>query len=234
VKRFNILNAILLLLIALAVWRTVGVWRRVPPERPVPEEPPGRVIVDVPPVPRVPALPQLVSAIAEKDLFDQSRKAPEANAPAPAATPAPPPPTLKLAGVIFVGSQREVLLVDTAQANKQIRMREGEELGGYKIGRIQSEQISLVGPGGEETVLQMLIDKGKPPGKGFGPGGKAVAQTAAQARMGALRPPGRQPGAVAPPPVVGGIAPADPSLDARQRAESARERLKRLRAEARR
>jgi hypothetical protein len=186
-------------------------------------------------------LPQLVSVIADKDLFDQSRKAPEQAAPAPVATPAPPPPTLKLAGVIFVGAEREALLIDTAQANKQIRMRVGEELSGYKVGRIENEQIALVGPGGEETVLQLLIEKtkgGAAVNRGFGPGGKPTAPAAGPA--GALRPPGGPPpGApqmAAPAPVggrpPGAIAPADPSADARQRAESARERLKRLRAEA--
>jgi len=238
-KRFGILNAILLMLIALAAWRTVSVWRRVAPERQLPEDPPGRSALDaLPPAARTPPLPQLVAVIADKDLFDQSRKAPEVAAPAPVPTPAPPPPTLKLAGVIFIGAQREALLVDTAQANKQIRMRVGEELGGYKVGRIENEQISLVGPGGEETILAILIDKTKAPtNRGFGPGGKAVATAAGQA--GALRPPGGPPpGApqmAAPAPVVrppGAIAPADPSADARQRAESARERLKRLRAEA--
>ena len=238
-KRLGILNVILLALIGLAAWRTVGVWRRTPPERPVAEDPPRPASDGLPPVVRTPPLPQIVSVIAEKDLFDQSRKAVEASAPAPVATPAPPPPTLKLAGVIFVGSQREALLVDTAQANKQIRMRIGEELSGYKLGRIESEEIALVGPGGEETVLQMLIDKAKAPNKGFGPAGRPVPTTPGQGVAGgALRPPGGpppgapQPGVAAGARPPGGITPSDPSQDARQRAESARERLKRLRAEA--
>jgi hypothetical protein len=240
-KRFGILNIVLIALIALAVWRTVGVWRRGAPERAASEEAAaaGRAI-ELPPQVRTPPLPQLVATIADKDLFDQSRKPPEQAAPTVVATPAPPPPTLKLAGVIVVGSQREALLVDTAQGNKQLRMREGEELSGYKIGKIETEQIALVGPGGEQTIVQMVIDKNAAPKRGFGPGGVPApggAGGVATATGGALRPPkGPPPGAPqATNPAQmgrGAIAPADPGADARQRAESARERLKRLRAEA--
>jgi hypothetical protein len=240
VKRFRILNVILLALIALAAWRTVGVWRRGVPERPVAEDAGGRNIADLPVPPRTPPLPQLVAVIADKDLFDQSRKPPEEAAPVVAATPAPPPPTLKLAGVIFVGSQREALLVDAAQGNKQLRMREGEELSGYKIGKIESEQIALIGPSGEQTIVPMLIDKAAgAPKKGFGPGGRpAVAASGVPGAGGALRPPqgpppgAPQPGVAAAAGRAGAISAADPGADARQRAESARERLKRLRAEA--
>jgi hypothetical protein len=237
-KRFGILNIVLLALIVLAAWRTVGVWRRGVPEREAPADAGGRNVAEVPPPPRTPQLPQLIAVIAEKDLFDQSRKPPDQAAAAPAATPAPPPPTLKLAGVIVVGSQKEALLVDTAQGNKQLRMREGEELSGYRIGRIDIEEIALIGPGGEQTVVPMIIDKSAGGKKGFGPGGRpaAVAVGGAGAAGGPLRPPqGPPPGAPQPAvsqPLRQGVAPADPAADARQRAESARERLKRLRAEA--
>ncbi|HZR83317.1 MAG TPA: hypothetical protein VFD92_19640 [Candidatus Binatia bacterium] len=236
-KRFGILNIVLVALIALAAWRTIGVWRRDVPDRPPAPDSGPRPATDLPPAPRTPPIPQLVSVIADKDLFDQSRKAAEEAAPAPVATPAPPPPTLKLAGVIVVGTEREALLIDTAQANKQFHMREGEEISGYKVGRIGTEQISLIGPGGEETTVQMIIDKAAAK-KGFGPGGKPSAAAAAPGGGGPLRPQGPPPGAPQPMApaqqraAAGAIAPADPSLDARQRAESARERLKRLRAEA--
>jgi hypothetical protein len=228
-KRFGLINAVLLLLILLAAWRTAEVWRRGAPEVP-PAADPGKPVGDgLSPPARKPQLPQMVSVIADKDLFDASRKAPEAAAPAPAATPVPPPPTLKLSGVVVVGSQREAVLLDMAQNNKQTRLREGEEISGYKVGKIEPEQISLVGGGGEEIILALQIDKTKAgQKKGFGPAGKPVAPPT-PARVA-----GQQPAPVPPRP-PGGFAPAPEnaaSAEVRKRADSARERLKRLRAEA--
>ena len=134
-KRFTVLNVILLVLIGLAGWRTAEVWRRQAPKidassdsfRPGPS---------LPPVPRKPSMPTLVNQIAKQDLFDISRS--EANAegvPTPEATP-PPPPTLRLAGVIFAGLAPEAVLMDSSQKGKQIRLRVGEEIAGYRVQRI--------------------------------------------------------------------------------------------------
>ena len=170
-KRFGILNVILFLLVALAAWRTIDVWRRGVPERELPADPASRAPGDAPlPVVRKPAVPPMVAAIADKDLFHSSRKAAALAAPVTAPTPAPPPPTLKLSGVIVVGKQREVLLLDSAQANRQLRMREGEEIAGFKVGKIEAEQVSLLGGAGEEIVLPLQIEKAKGAKKGgFGP-----------------------------------------------------------------
>ena len=234
-KRFGIVNLLLLALFGLAVSRTVGVWRRGVPEHELPPaDPAGRTAPGegmLAPPPRRPPANQVISSIAEHDLFDQSRKEGQpqvAEAPPPIPTPAPPPPTLKLAGVVVVGRQREALLVDSAQGNKHLRMRIGEDLMGYRVARIESERVALVGPGGEETVLELEVGKGKK-GPAFGPGGKP--QPAPKPVPGAAVasvPPG-----TSPPPVAGSpAATGDPASDARARAESARERLRRLRAEA--
>ncbi len=238
-KRFGLINLVLLALIALAAWRTVDVWRRRPPEREVATDATAKAGIDpLPAPPRKPPIAQTVGVIADKDLFDASRKAPETSAPVPVTTPGPPP-TLKLSGVILVGDQREALLLDATQGNRQLRMREGEEVSGYKVGRIQAEQISLLGSGGEEIVLLLEIEKGKVAKKGFGPGGKPAAQAQPGKPGGPLQPKGPAPGAPQPaeaeqmqkrPP--GGIVAGAQTGDARQRAEAARERLKRLRAEA--
>lgn len=236
-RRFGVLNLLLVALIALAAWRTVEVWRRSPPERELPPvDPASRLIPGEgllgPPVRRPPGQ-QVVATIAEHDLFDQSRREAgnSAEAPEPVATPVPPPPTLKLAGVIVVGRVKEALLVDSAQGNRKLRMREGEDLQGYKVARIEEEQIALVGPGGDETVLRLEMEKG---GKkaAFGPGGKPVAATPAATQAGTRPAPGAAQAAAEPPRPPGGVAPADPTADARARAESARERLRRLRQEA--
>jgi hypothetical protein len=230
-KRFGLINAVLLLLILLAAWRTEEVWRRGAPDASPSADPAGKPVGDgLPPPARKPQLPQMVSVIADKDLFDASRKAPEAAAPAPAATPVPPPPTLKLSGVVVVGSQREAVLLDMAQNNKQTRLREGEEISGYKVGKIEPEQISLVGGGGEEIILALQIDKTKAgQKKGFGPAGKPAPPPPPGARVAGQQPP------PAPPRPPGGFAPAPEnaaSAEVRKRADSARERLKRLRSEA--
>ena len=228
-KRFRIVNLLLAVLIGLAVWRTMGVWRRPVPERELPpidpsaRNAPGEGLL-APPPRRPPAI-QVVTSIAEHDLFDQSRKEGqqvqvEAT---PVPTPLPPPPSLKLAGVMLVGSTREALLVDTAQGNKHLRMRIGEDLMGYRIARIETERVALVGPGGEETLIELEIEKGKKAAAAFGPGGKPQPSP----RPGAAAAPGAQaPNAPASAPA------ADPAADAKARAESARERLRRLRAEA--
>ncbi|MFM8410802.1 MAG: hypothetical protein ACKOCT_11035 [Alphaproteobacteria bacterium] len=231
-KRFGVVNLLLAVLVGLAAWRTVGVWRRpvpeheLPPVDPASRSAPGEGLLAPPP--RRPPAVQVVTTIAEHDLFDQSRKEGHeaaAEAPPPVPTPAPPPPTLKLAGVVVVGRTREALLVDSAQGNKHLRMRIGEDLMGYRVARIESERVALVGPGGEETLLELEIDKGGgKKAQAYGPGGKPQPTP----RAGATPAPGAQP----PPVQAGATPPTDPATDAKARAESARERLRRLRAEA--
>jgi type II secretory pathway component PulC len=246
-KRFRLINIVLLLLIALVVWRTISVWRRGVPQVQARMDAPGRAPGDSLPGPgRKPALPQMVAVIAEKDLFDASRKAPEVAQPAPERTPTPPP-TLKLSGVLVVGGEREAVLTDMAQGNRQIRMREGEDISGYKVSKITADEISLVSGSGEEVTLSLQIDKTKGPHKGFGPGGKPVAHPPpAQARpqqaqaapanapqQPAPMPPAQMyPGAFGPPGIGGTQPPPAMANDAKRRMESARERLKRLRAES--
>jgi hypothetical protein len=246
-KRMRVVNVVLLLLIAVVVWKTVEVWRRGVPDAQARADA-GRGTGDsLPPAARKPALPQMVALIAEKDLFDVSRKAPEAVAPTAEKTPVPPP-TLKLAGVLVVGDEREAVLTDTAQNNKQIRMRVGEDISGYRVSKITTDEVSMVSSSGEEVTLQLEIDKTKASAKkGFGPGGKppvkpvqpgqqpkpgqAPAQVAGQAAPGQAQPPAQlYPGAFGPP-GIGGVQPPPTANDAKRRADAARERLKRLRAE---
>jgi len=215
VKRFRVLNLILIALIGLAAWRTVDVWRRTPPQVPDRGDSPAPSIDQSGAPARRPALPQLVSAITDKDLFDASRQAPSAaSAPTPEQTPQPPP-TLKLSGVIFVGPHREAVFIDINQNNKQIRMREGEEISGYKVAKIGTQQVSLVSGTGDEVKLDLLIETARGPApRAAGPAGMATPQP----RAGGFGPPGS----------AGDLQ----RNDARARAQRARERLKNLRAEA--
>jgi len=238
-KRFRVLNVLLLALIALAGWRTIDVWRRQAPVVDVGADI-DRPVAPLPSLSRKPNLPKVVNAIAQQDLFDASRQEGESeDTPAPEATP-PPPPTLKLAGVLFVGLEPEAVLTDTAQGNKQIRLRVGEEISGYKVDRISTETISLVTGTGEEVVLPLLIDTSKRATTALGPGGRQTPQARA---TGAVRGRSRSSGqraAASAASQPGSFAPNQKAQseaerrreDARRRAERARERLKRLRAEA--
>ena len=229
-KRFRVLNVILVALIALAAWRTVDVWRRTPPQIADRADAPPPPADNVAAPARRPALPQLVTSITDKDLFDVSRQAPSAAGagPTPEQTPQPPP-TLKLSGVIFVGPVREAVFIDVTQGNKQIRMREGEEISGYKVSRIDAQQVSLVNGTGDEVKLDLLIDTAKGPGgKVTGPGGMVPPQQRAGRQPAPGQVAGAAPGGFGPP---GGAAGMQRN-DARDRAQRARERLKRLRDEA--
>lgn len=242
-KRFRLLNVVLLALILLAGWRTVDVWRRQAPVVGSDAEA-GRPGDGLPPQPRRPALPRMVNEIAQQDLFDSSRKESSTeDEPTPQATP-PPPPTLKLSGVLFVGLEPEAVLTDSAQGNKQIRLRVGEEISGYKVDRISTEQIALVAGTGEEVVLPLLIDTTKKGKSAFGPGGRPTpkAQQARNQRSSGQRAQRAQQAQTASSSKQqgGSFAPNQDAQseaerrreDARRRAERARERLKRLRAEA--
>ena len=119
------------------------------------------------------------------------------------------------------------MFIDINQNNKQIRMREGEEISGYKVARIGSSQVSLVSGSGDEVKLDLLIDSAKGGGKAVGPAGAAPPQPRGnrQAQPGQVA---NAPGGFGPP----GSAGAMQRNDARDRAQRARERLKRLREEA--
>lgn len=243
-KRFRIVNALLVALILLAGWRTYAVWRRAAPVVAAGGDGGVVAVESLPPPPRNPPMNQVVTVIAEKDLFDPSRKAAGAEAaPVPEQTPAPPP-TLTLAGVILLGGEvKEAVFTDASQGNKQIRMRVGEEISGYRVQAIDEQTVALVSGAGEEVNLALLIQAGKGGvAAAFGPGGKptprptpvrATARTASQR----VTPAEQYPQAFGP---KGGTA-VDPAQmderqrqreEARERAQRARERLKRLRAEA--
>jgi hypothetical protein len=242
-KRFRIVNFLLLALIALAGWRTYEVWRRQAPAAMPSGDEAATAVEPLAPPARNPPVTQLVTVIAEKDLFDPSRQAGGTDtAPMPEQTPAPPP-TLKLAGVIVLDGEKEAVFADASQGNKQKRMRIGEEISGYRVQSIDEQNVSLVNGAGEEVRLTLLLEAGKIPPNAFGPGGRptprpapvrATARTAQRAAQAAE--PGTQ---------AFGPKPYDPNAtataaedrerqreEARERAQRARERLKRLRAEA--
>jgi hypothetical protein len=237
-KRFRMLNVLLLALVALAAWRTIDVWRRQPPKLAPTDEGRAQPAEPLPPLGKKPPLPQMVNSIAEQDLFDISRQEakPGEEAPTPMSTPAPPP-TLKLAGVVSVGVGPEALVTDTSQGNKQIRLQVGEDISGYSVDQIildDPPSISLKASSGDTVTLTLAVDLAKQGGgAAFGPGGRPTPRAAVpRGPVGASVASTAQASG-------GSFAPNDARAelerrreDARKRAERARERLKRLRAEA--
>ena len=224
-KRFGIVNILLVALILLAGWRLFDVLRLEAPA--IPADPAGArsPAFDVPGPVRRPPVKRLVKGIRTNDLFDVSRQPPEVKTdePEPEQTPAPPP-TLKLSGVIFVGDFREAVVIDEAQGRKQLRLREGEEISGYEVVSIARDRVALRSGQGEEVQLQLLVDTSRRNVR-QGPGGAATPRPKVKTRnKGADQDKVRS-------------ADAQSDIekrraDARKRAQRARERLKRLREEA--
>ena len=222
-KRFRFLNAVLGILLILAGWRFAQVLGQVPPEVPA-DSGAGRIAVGEIPGEsnRLRVIPA-VKSIRSKDLFDVSRKPVDAGDrdSLPQETPAPPP-TLKLTGVLFVGTFREAVVIDESSGRKQLRLREGEEVSGYRVRSIRPEAVVLANDLGEEVRLQLLVNTGSP-ATNLGPGGKPTPKPA----KANVRKSGDKKAKGAPQTDI-----QKRRADARKRAQRARERLKRLREEA--
>lgn len=170
-RRVLILNIFLLVILAGLIFQIVTLWWvREPVAEAVAAKDTKPPKVDLPKVDRRPATPNLSAQIADKDLFDQSRQGVKEGQASQAAAPAEPvrPLTLVLLGVSGAGPEREALVKDQTQPKPQW-LRQGEEVGGYKLGRIDPTSIVMVGPGGEETTLVINVEKAK--------GGAPVAMT---------------------------------------------------------
>jgi len=188
VRRALILNVLLLVIVAALVVQIAALWWRTQPEidQLAPRDAkPSRQ--DIPNVTRRALAPDLAMKIANKDLFDQSRSlAPVAPVPT-AALPTPVQPlTLVLLGVIGTGDEREALVKDQTQP-KPIWLRRGEEIGGYKLDRIDARAIVMVAPSGDEVTLQINVEKGRAPAMPVGPAGVQPTPhpAATRARLGA-------------------------------------------------
>jgi hypothetical protein len=162
-RRVLILNILLLAVVGALAFQIVTLWWFNEPqaEAVAPKEAKTQK-VDLPKVARQPAPPNLATLIADKDLFDQSRKGVEPGTAAAAAAPTEPirPLTLVLLGVSGGGPEREALVKDQTQPKPQW-LRQGEEVGGYKLGRIDPTSIVMVGPDGAETTLVINVEKAK-------------------------------------------------------------------------
>ena len=221
-RRVLILNLLLLAIVAVLAIQIVRLWWASEPvvEAGTPKETKAQK-VDLPKVDRRPPPPNLATQIADKDLFDQSRTGVQAGT-VQAAAPVEPvrPLTLVLLGVSGGGPEREALVKDQTQPKPQW-LRQGEDVGGYKLGRIDPTSIVMVGPGGEEVTLFINVEKAKT-GQ---PGQPAVPLTG--------------PAGIQPTPTPGGVQTRtprgvmSPGAAARTPAPDIKEKIERLRQEAR-
>ncbi len=215
-RRVLILNLLLLGIVGLLAIQIVLLWwgNETPLESVAPREAKAQK-VDIPKVDRRPPPANLATLIADKDLFDQSRTGAQPGQMASAPTEPVRPLTLVLLGVSGGSPEREALVKDQA-APKPEWIRVGEDVGGYKLGRIDPTSIVMVGPAGEEITLFINVEKAKAgaPAAHMGPAGIQPTPT---------------PGAVASRTPRGGGSPGV----ARTPAADIKEKIERLRQEAR-
>ncbi|HYY05606.1 MAG TPA: hypothetical protein VE997_03460 [Candidatus Limnocylindria bacterium] len=106
----------------------------------------------------------LVAAIADKDLFDPSRRPPSedtASAPAPVTKP---PDNVTVTGVRIFGKDREVFMSDSSQGTAVTRrLRVGDQIAGYSVKAIERAAVTLTSPSGDVVNMPLALDKGKAP-----------------------------------------------------------------------
>lgn len=176
-RRVLILNVILLAIVAVLVIQIVVLWwgtdagvdevaARTPKSQRIAVRNPVR-----PPAPR-----DLVENIAGKDLFDATRAA-AADTKAGglgAGTDAPVMPlSVELLGVRIVGGGKEALVKMQAQP-KPVWFRQGEEIAGHTLERIEPREIITTAPDGTKTNFAINVKYATNPASvAVGPAGVA-------------------------------------------------------------
>jgi hypothetical protein len=173
----RVISIVLVLLIALVSWRVYETWSATKME----VEPEGRTKgandSDLPSTARTPPPPRLAMSIAERDLFDESRRAPEAKV--TMAEPVPPP-NVELVGVFIMGPEPEALINDTGPGGGGLRhVFMGDDVGGYTVSAISATEVVLTSPQGEDVSLALEIVKSAAPPPAGGPAGAAAARKGA-------------------------------------------------------
>jgi hypothetical protein len=106
----------------------------------------------------------LVAVIAEKELFDPSRRPPTVEeVKVEAVKETGPPPGVTIVGVRIFGKDREVFLTDQSQGNVQRRLRIGDQVVGYTIKAIEPTGVTLSSPSGDPVTMALVVEKGKAP-----------------------------------------------------------------------
>jgi hypothetical protein len=166
-RRWAIINTLLAVIVALLTLEIVRTWARalptfeVVPGAALPEEVPKKGKHG--PGDKADQGPAaLVTAIAEKDLFDASRRPPSIEeAKVEVVKETGPPPGVTIVGVRIFGKDREVFLTDQSQGNVQRRLRIGDQVVGYTIKAIEPTGVTLNSPSGDPVTMALVVEKGK-------------------------------------------------------------------------
>jgi hypothetical protein len=173
-RRWTILNVLLAVIVGLLGIEIVRTWARsVPsvdltPRQPAPAREAekhakgkrGATDKTAGRVEQSPAV--MVAAVADKDLFDPSRRGTTEDAASPVAHETGPPAGISVVGIRILGKDREVFVTDASQGNQQRRLRPGDQVGGYTVKTIEPTGLVLVSPSGDAVNMELSLEKGKP------------------------------------------------------------------------
>jgi hypothetical protein len=170
VRRWTIINVLLGLVVALLGMQIVRTWAR---SLPSVEVSPRAPAAEAPPAPprekgrrgggekgaarALQQPPALVAAIAEKELFDPSRKPPTEEAKVETPKTTGPPAGVTVVGVRIVGKDREVFMTETGGNAQQAqrRLHPGDEIAGYTIKVIEATGVTLASPSGDLVTMSL-------------------------------------------------------------------------------
>jgi hypothetical protein len=194
----RLINILLLVMIGVVGWRVYSAWTRPDPPAIDDARGRGRQAPDIPQTARAPAPAQLAMSVAERDLFDESRRAP-----AETATGEPvvetAPPEIELVGVLMVGPEPEAVVRDTTGGGKPRHVVAGDDVEGYTVSRISATEVVLTSPAGNDVPLPLKLKlSGGAGGAGSTAPGRARRADAGAAKEAVPTAAGVQPGAAAP------------------------------------
>ncbi len=212
----RLLNAILVAAILVVAFRVYATWTNDDAVTEDGSRGRPRPAAELPSATRTPAPARLAMTIAERDLFDESRRAPSVTA----VDAAPlPPPNVELVGVVMVGPEPEALVKESAGAAKARHVIRGDEVGGYTVSAISATEVILTSPSGEEVPLPLKLKLSPPPAAAGG--ARAARGTANQAQAPGGQPTAAGPAAAGPaaatPRPAAVNTPADPAARVRER-----------------
>src|SRR6266550_1408528 len=155
-RRWAIVNTLLGIIVALMGFEIVHTWARGLPRGAPAESAASAALAH-----QTPAM--LVSAIAEKDLFDPSRRPPSVEDTTTAAVPVTKPPdNVSVVGVRIFGKDREAFVSDGTQGQAITRrVRTGDQIAGYIVKAIERTAVTLTSPSGDVVSMPLTLDAGK-------------------------------------------------------------------------
>ena len=98
--------------------------------------------------------PEAIRAVAERPLFSEDRRPPEAPSEAPAAAPAAEPLALRLVGV---AGRSDDLVAIVVSGERTLRLRVGDRVAGHRVTAVEPDLVRVDG-----RVVPLLVPEGTP------------------------------------------------------------------------